>query len=202
MQQEPSSEVVARLSSLLEEEPIQFEITILPGTSSSSDNDDGGSGDSSQTNNTKLSLEESLLLVEGRYLGLDARSLPWMTQEIREAYKRQKKRLLLLVEHDSAVTNNDHGRQEDPPRDGTVPSSSSSSSSSSKVTMMIQTLACLLLVNPDHATAWADRRRCLLQIAKHRQQLMEDEDRSLSSVALWKKELAFVNLLMTQHSKA
>ena len=46
---------------------------------------------------------------------------------------------------------------------------------------------CLLLLCPDHATAWADRRRHLLR----------NNDRH----AL-RDELAFSNLLMTKHTKA
>lgn len=47
---------------------------------------------------------------------------------------------------------------------------------------------CLLLLCPDHATAWADRRRYLLLLNNCRETLEE--------------ELTFVNLLMTKHTKA
>ena len=50
---------------------------------------------------------------------------------------------------------------------------------------------CLLLLCPDHATAWADRRRYLLR-------LMNDEERQEALC----DELVFVNLLMTRHTKA
>lgn len=48
---------------------------------------------------------------------------------------------------------------------------------------------CLLLLCPDHATAWADRRRYLLRMNKRQQEALH-------------KELAFSNLLMTKHTKA
>jgi hypothetical protein len=44
---------------------------------------------------------------------------------------------------------------------------------------------CLLLLCPDHATAWADRRRYLLRTQGNLQE-----------------ELSFLNLLMTKHTKA
>lgn len=143
-----SSSLVTHLCRLLTQNPSQFEITILPVVSLSED--DGGGGSSS----AQLSLEDSIMLVEETYLGLDARSLPWMTREIREEYRKQKHK----GEHSE---------------------------------IFLSTLSCLLLVNPDHATAWADRRRCLLQISG------ENE-----SHPCWRQELQYINLLMTQHSKA
>eukprot|EP00797_Seminavis_robusta_P005670 Sro1378_g267590.4 (307) ;mRNA; f:1690-2611 len=53
---------------------------------------------------------------------------------------------------------------------------------------VLKVTSCLLLVCPDHATAWADRKRALLSVQCH-------ED-------LWTRELDFVNLLMTRHTKA
>ena len=150
---EESSAVVDRLSSLLSQGPTHFEITILPGTNSS-ENDSKGQ---------ILSLNESLVLVDGQYLGLDARSLPSMTREIRQQYKRLK----------LGLERNQSGDE--------------------TTTLFFNTLSCLLLVNPDHATAWADRRRSLLQSAE---KLGQDPN------SLWTNELDFVNILMTQHSKA
>jgi hypothetical protein len=90
--------------------------------------------------------------------------------------------------------------------------------------------ACLLVVNPDHATAWADRRRALwFLVPTHCRHGNPNTDPTLpppsSSLAAsascasrsssnsstpttendkewWQKEYAFINLLMTQHSKA
>ncbi len=151
-----SSGVVARLSFLLAQGPSHFEIAILPSISSSVDDID--------CKPQVLSLDESLSLVEGRYLGLDARSLPAMAREIRREYKWQKKLCWNGDNEDTDIS-----------------------------LSLLKTISCLLLVNPDHATAWADRRRCLLQISN-----MSTDDKS----TVWKNELDFVNLLMTQHSKA
>ena len=154
---EESSAVVDRLSSLLAQGPTHFEISILSG--------DSGCADDSKAK--ILPLDESLVLVDGRYLGLDARSLPSMTREIRQQYKRLK----LSLDSDS----------------------SGGEDSTTWSRAFLNTLSCLLLVNPDHATAWADRRRCLLQSYE-----MSENESNL----VWTKELDFVNLLMTQHSKA
>lgn len=174
MQEGPSSlAVVTKLSSLLEQGPIHFEITILPGLSSSSANDEDDE-DPKKSPQLVLSLAESLSLVEGRYLGLDVRSLPWMTQEIRQTYRQQKKLF--------TGTHNDD----------------TESAALRNVTLsLMQTIDCLLLVNPDHATAWADRRRCLLRLV-----VKQSTKEGRCSSMFWKKELDFVNLLMTQHSKA
>jgi len=136
---EDASKVVGRLSELLARKPTQFEVTILP---------DHASYVGSP------SLETSLVLVEGRYLGLDARSLPCITKEIRQEYNLQKQRFGCTK-------------------------------------ALLSILSCLLLVNPDHATAWADRRRSLLQ-SFH---ISNDN-------GIWHDELRYINLLMTQHSKA
>lgn len=136
------SQVVNKLCSLLEQRPTTFEITILSAPV------EGDSEGSKAAKKNILSLDESLIIVEGAHLGLDARSLPWMTQEIRQEYKRLRKE---ETENLLAVT------------------------------------SCLLLVNPDHSTAWADRRRSLLP---------------RDNIETWQQELEYLNLLMTQHSKA
>jgi hypothetical protein len=62
---------------------------------------------------------------------------------------------------------------------------------------MMKVLTCLLLVCPDHATAWADRRRCILRKLNQVQQ-MDDEE----TLKVLEKELDYLDLLFTQHSKA
>lgn len=54
---------------------------------------------------------------------------------------------------------------------------------------------CLLLLCPDHATAWADRRRHLLR-------LLDDTTSSKQRQEALRDELDFLNLLMTKHTKA
>jgi hypothetical protein len=64
--------------------------------------------------------------------------------------------------------------------------------------LMMDSTACLLLVNPDHATGWADRRRSLLRLSN------SDTNNSSNDgpICWWRREHSYLNLLMTQHSKA
>ena len=63
------------------------------------------------------------------------------------------------------------------------------SMATSRVEEQLQLTACLLLFNPDHSTVWADRRRALLESP------VEENIK-------WNGEIRFLNLLMTQHTKA
>ena len=58
--------------------------------------------------------------------------------------------------------------------------------------LLFNITSCLLLIQPDHSTVWSDRRRCLLLFKK------EENDILL----MWYNELDYLDLLMTQHSKA
>lgn len=57
---------------------------------------------------------------------------------------------------------------------------------------VLDTTTCLLLVCPDHSTAWADRRQALL-LGSHG---------ATPGEGALHKELDFCNMLFTQHSKA
>jgi hypothetical protein len=135
------SPVVERLSGFLEQQPTDFEITILSG---------------SDETKRRLSVDESIVL-HGQHLGLEARSLPWLTQAIRQDYKRLR------------------------------------NSTKESGMLLLTVTSCLLLVNPDHATAWADRRRCLVN---------QQQQQQGNNGGGWKNELKYLNLLLTQHSKA
>lgn len=152
------SPIVQKLHDYVQKSPTEFEITILPTVTTNKMETD------------ELSLEESVVLVEG-HLGMDARSLPWMTAVIRKDYKSLKKSLLKA----------------------SASASDESSTSASKAAEDINALHsqiqmatnALMLVNPDHSTAWGDRRRALIVTSGD-----------------WVREMQFLNLLMTQHSKA
>jgi hypothetical protein len=62
--------------------------------------------------------------------------------------------------------------------------------------LMVDITACLLLVNPDHATGWADRRRSLLRLSS------DNKSSKDGPFCCWRREHSYLNLLMTQHSKA
>jgi hypothetical protein len=68
--------------------------------------------------------------------------------------------------------------------------------------LMVDITACLLLVNPDHATGWADRRRSLLRLSSNSATNNSSKDDGGRSCCWWRREHSYLNLLMTQHSKA
>lgn len=184
---------------MLRQKPTSLEITIL-GTGPEPSPSEEGEGEDTPP----LSLSQSLILIEEerptllpagkdsttgdgekkykmeivRPLGIDARNLPWMTREIRRVYKSHRK--ANLVPFLSTGSNADTNRY--------IPENVWKT--------MLDITSCLLLVNPDHATVWADRRRCLLQQEKMALQ------QTASRLSCWKDELDFVSFLMTQHSKA
>ena len=59
-------------------------------------------------------------------------------------------------------------------------------------TSLVEATTCLLLVCPDHSTAWADRRRALFSKAPPQQ----------TPLRAYQAELTFLNFLFTKHSKA
>lgn len=58
---------------------------------------------------------------------------------------------------------------------------------------LLKVTSCLLLLCPDNATAWADRKRALLTLTR---------EPASDHFGIWNKELRFINLLMTRHTKA
>ena len=122
--------------------------------------------------------ERSYAKVE-THLGIHAPDLPRLASEFREDYSllRQKYRRCfcnddMIGDYSSVINNSD------------------SNSVDELVSRIWNTTTCLLLICPDHCTAWADRRRALLMSAK-----------KLGEEAL-RLELVFLDLLFTQHSKA
>jgi protein prenyltransferase alpha subunit repeat containing protein 1 len=154
------SPVVQKLHKYVQQGPTEFEITILPNVSTN------------KLETDELSLDESLVLMEGQFLGREARSLPWMTHTIRKDYKALKKTLMATT----AATSDDQ-------------SSTNNSTNNAPVhalhSQILMATDALMLVNPDHSTAWGDRRRALIATSGD-----------------WTREMQFLNLMMTQHSKA
>ncbi|CAJ1967566.1 unnamed protein product [Cylindrotheca closterium] len=161
------SAVVQKLHDYVQQGPTDFEITILPTVMTK------------EMETDELSLDESLVLMEGQFLGMDARSLPWMTRVIRKDYKALKKKAILLDAAAGAAAN-----------DGSSTSASSMTDVNNNAlhhhhSQILMATNALMLVNPDHSTAWGDRRRALIATSGD-----------------WVREMQFLNLLMTQHSKA
>lgn len=104
-----------------------------------------------------------------RHLGIHAPDLPRLARDFRGAYASLRRRRRETTEGGVG--------------EGEVEASSG----------FLDATACLLLVCPDHSTAWADRRRALLLDGGL---AAAEDERGL------REELEFCDLLFTQHSKA
>jgi len=166
----PLPSVVA-LSKLLDENPVEFDIAILRDCNNNDTSDDNNKEDEEEGQ------KDPFILQEG-HLGLHAGDLAWLARDFRRTYRAYRPAFMEFIEsepNNSITTSNQkvwQGNELLPER-------------------ILQATSCLLLVCPDNATAWADRKRALLCL-----QLTH------STRQLWTKELWFVNLVMTKHSKA
>ena len=112
-----------------------------------------------------VSLEDCFMKVD-THLGIHAPTLPFLAREFRKEYYFLRR------------------QQRSHPEDQQQPMQQ----------RMLDATQCLLLVCPDNATAWADRRRQMLSISS-------DNDLS-KNMSLFENEILFLNLLFSQHSKA
>ncbi len=190
-------------------DPTQLEITILP------DRIDGSSSSSSSSGTNSNAYDDSdyYFLKDGIHLGIHAPNVPQLARlfrsefySIRHLYKKStrnmKKNVVVVVADDDNGNNvldvldnvvdvvdmnanvNDIDKREIKNRLGDA-------------------TKCLLLLCPDHATAWSDRKRLLHNQCYHarfERNSMEYLEYVLSNV--WQDEMNYLNLLFTQHSKA
>ena len=207
--------LIQRIVGFLEQRPSDFAITILPpvppvpekqnkgevadgkGNASTRSSDQSCSLSLESLSTEQRSLLESCVVLmhepgsSGKpvgHLGLEAQHLPQIARTLRKTYRQVKKKY-----------------------------QTTSDPSQTETEELFHVTSCLLLIQPDHATAWADRRRCLLLLQNCETEIakslgssfpgesmgedahFEDEDRSL---VLWSGELDYLDILFTQHSKA
>ena len=140
---------------------------------------------------------EHLLVLQEGHLGIDAIAFPWMTRLIRAEYKCHKEKMKRTMQQKKENEFQDNKQY---------------------WIDMYWITSCLLLVNPDHTTVWADKRRALQQLVTSSSSIpalqetssiiIKDEESLSSSSSLrssrwwFQQEYQFINLLMTQHSKA
>jgi hypothetical protein len=204
--------LIKRIVGFLEQRPSDFAITILPPPEMLSPelaaaaaeeeeeetiNRTGGESVSSSSLESISSehrslLETSIVLMHDNpedickssgHLGLEARNLPIIARVLRKAYRQAKKKN----------------------------QNASSPLSAAEKEELFHIASCLLLIQPDHATAWADRRRYLLSLQNHEIQTLafgfqrdndEEENEKDALCFLWSQELDYLDILVTQHSKA
>eukprot|EP00534_Pseudo-nitzschia_fraudulenta_P001440 CAMPEP_0201127132 /NCGR_PEP_ID=MMETSP0850-20130426/28909_1 /ASSEMBLY_ACC=CAM_ASM_000622 /TAXON_ID=183588 /ORGANISM="Pseudo-nitzschia fraudulenta, Strain WWA7" /LENGTH=523 /DNA_ID=CAMNT_0047395859 /DNA_START=103 /DNA_END=1671 /DNA_ORIENTATION=- len=203
--------LIKRIVGFLQQKPSDFAITILPspspdvvGKESEEERDKLSSvicvspACESLSTKQRVLLETSVVLMhdfEGGtgcgHLGLEARNLPMIARVLRKAYRRARQ-----LAQNVAPT----------------------SISSAEKEALFRVTSCLLLLQPDHATAWADRRRWLSRQHDNIQSLNSsafdfpngDEDGDehdekfveQASTSSWFQELDYLDILVTQHSKA
>jgi Protein prenyltransferase alpha subunit repeat len=155
----PGSLLVDRLSELLDTNPTDFDITILP----------------PRTTTQAEEGDDPWILQEG-HLGINATDLAWLARDFRHAYRMACRR-----------QKNNNKDDKDNDKDDL---------------MLLKVTRCLLLLCPDHATAWADRKRALLKLQENHPQQSSSQQQQQQHQQKWNKELQFLNLLMTRHTKA
>ena len=114
-------------------------------------------------------VDTSSFMKEGVHLGIHAPNVPKVARECRKVYYNLRK-----VASQRIDDIND------------------------SIDDLMDCISCLLLLCPDHATAWADRRRFLLK----RVSALEKDSLTACALLFWRAELEYMNMLFTQHSKA
>mmetsp|Transcript_13392 Transcript_13392/g.20102 ORF Transcript_13392/g.20102 Transcript_13392/m.20102 type:complete len:462 (+) Transcript_13392:54-1439(+) len=115
--------------------------------------------------------ETSSFMKEGVHLGIHAPNVPKLVREFRQVYYSSRNAAFESIDGENQNV----------------------------VDKLMDCISCLLLLCPDHATAWADRRRVLLKRESCR---TKQGDEFPARVLFWKAELGYMNMLFTQHSKA
>lgn len=115
--------------------------------------------------------ETSSFMKEGVHLGIHAPNVPKLAREFRQVYYSLRNAAFESIDGENQNV----------------------------VDKLMDCISCLLLLCPDHATAWADRRRVLLKLESGR---TKQVDAFPARVLFWKAELGYMNMLFTQHSKA
>jgi hypothetical protein len=129
-----------------------------------------------EDNDTGTATNQSSFMKEGIHLGIHAPHVPKLAREFRkEYYTCRSTRAIIKTETDT-----ERGLDPDPKQ-------------------LMDCISCLLLLCPDHATAWADRRRLLIS---QENQILESSTLQSRLFTFWEAEIGYLNMLYTQHSKA
>lgn len=121
--------------------------------------------------------DASSFMKEGIHLGIHAPHVGKLAKEFREIYYDCRTRFISSDDGDTQISPCSYQKH------------------------FMESVSCLLLLCPDHATAFADRRRLLML---HQQQIVHtdtDIAPAESYIRFWESEIGFMNMLFTQHSK-
>ncbi len=189
-------------------EPTQLEITILPDRIQDDDNDDDDDDDD-DGNDDNYDDSDYYYLKDGIHLGIHAPNVPHLARSFRHEYYslRTDFKKKSVMKYNYKHRNDGDGDVNDGDvNDGDDAAYENNNSDAAFVelqTRLWDATTCLVLLCPDHATAWSDRKRILL----HRQRQSKSSQSSQRRgggpiIELWQEEIQFLNLLFTQHSKA
>ena len=179
--QQPNA--IKTLINLLNQEPPSqnLEITILP-------LDDYETTTSTCINTSTCT--STAFLKDGIHFGIHAPHIPQLAREFRVEYHALRHRCRCLddsTENDSTTstrkeTSNVNVFQEEETEEDI---------------RFRESITCLLLLCPDHATGWADRRHVLL-----RREVSAGAGNGAGQQEVWSQEIQFLDFMFTQHSKA
>ena len=223
-----SSPIITQLINVLNDEtqpPTQLEITILPDrpnatatntattttTTKNNNNDDDGDNDDDS---------DYYFLKDGIHLGIHAPNLPFLARTFRQEYYSLRRSYYSNNQNYSAASSAVAASSSDAVVTATATATATETKQDVIEKQLWNATTCLLLVCPDHASAWSDRKRILLNNNDTDVAGDGDHDDALSCCGTynnvnananntcaadnrkWQKELEFLNLLFTQHSKA
>uniref|UniRef100_A0A7S3V647 Uncharacterized protein n=1 Tax=Chaetoceros debilis TaxID=122233 RepID=A0A7S3V647_9STRA len=122
--------------------------------------------------------ESVSFLKDGIHLGIHAPHVPQLAREFRKSYYGLRKKLMMHA--------------------------NSKSGDEKSFGLLMGSISCLLLLCPDHASAWSDRKRLLLHRLDELKasSCVRDTNNSADYSTIWEGEMSYLDLLFTQHSKA
>ena len=198
----PTPKSITLLLQYLNQEPHPKEVNIaildVPETNYDNDDDDPDSrhhrsvNDNASNSTTTSTVDNYPMRSYAKVqtnLGIHAPDLPILAREFRAEYyflRRLYRDGFCSSSSSSSTASNNNNNNNDNIMNMTQRSKKLLS------TRFFDVTSCLLLVCPDHSTAWADRRRALLVKGD---MIFFNED-------VFQRELEFLDLLFTQHSKA
>lgn len=121
--------------------------------------------------------ESVSFLKDGIHLGIHAPHVPQLAREFRKSYYGLRRNLM----HANRMSGDEKSFE-----------------------LLMGSISCLLLLCPDHASAWSDRKRILLyRLDKLKASpCLGDANNSADYLTIWEGEMRYLDMLFTQHSKA
>ena len=219
-----NNKIISELILLLKDtnpSPTKLEITILPDRTISrpkkiqnNDNhqeeEDDEYDNDEYDNDKKCDDDDSnyFFVKDGIHLGIHAPNVPLLARLFRKEYYTLRHQLLLSLLLEEKDDDEEDKKKENKEKDN------NDILHWNYQQLLWDVTSCLLLLCPDHATVWSDRKRILLQRQQQRQKRQyEDKDKNKNDnkndnknnntiLSIWKDEIIYLNLLFSQHSKA